>query len=149
MSFQIRDVCAQDRSRYVEMSQQFYNSDATLHPVPVEHFEQTFSLALSGNPYLRLLMIEYEQDVAGYALLAFTYSNEAGGMVVWLEELFILPAYRNLSLGAHFLQWVKQTYQQKAKRYRLELCSQNTGARRLYVRHDFTPLPYEQMTFDL
>ena len=149
MSFHVRDVCPQDRSCYIEMSRQFYQGDATLHPVPVEQFERTFTLALSNSPYLRLLFIEHEQTTAGYALLAFTYSNEAGGMVVWLEELFILPSFRNLSLGAHFLQWLKQTYQEKAKRYRLELCSQNTGARRLYMRHAFAPLPYEQMTFDL
>ncbi len=149
MSFHVRDICAEDYTDYIEMSQQFYQGDATLHAVPVEHFQRTFSLALSNSPYLRLLFIEHDRATAGYALLAFTYSNEAGGMVVWLEELFILPSHRNLSLGAHFLQWLKQTYQQKAKRYRLELCSQNTGARRLYTRHAFAPLPYEQMTFDL
>ena len=37
--------------------------------------------------------------MAGYALLAKTFSQEAGGLVVWLDEMYVRPAYRSKGLG--------------------------------------------------
>ena len=36
-----------DRKLYIEMAEEFYSSDAVLHPVPREYFEKTADEALS------------------------------------------------------------------------------------------------------
>ena len=36
-----------------------------------------------------------EGEIVGYLLTAKTYSREAGGLVLWLEEMYMRPAYRS------------------------------------------------------
>ena len=37
----IRKMTENDRKLYIEMAEEFYSSDAVLHPVPREYFEKT------------------------------------------------------------------------------------------------------------
>lgn len=41
------------------------------------------------SPYVAAYIAEHQGAPAGYGLVSLTYSNEAGGLVVWLEELYI------------------------------------------------------------
>ena len=36
--------------------------------------------------------VTIKKEIYGFALLALTYSNEAGGIVVWLEEIYVKPS---------------------------------------------------------
>lgn len=145
----IRDVRQEDYQEYLAMSRDFYSGGAALHPVPEENFKETFRRCLAGDPFCRLLMLEHEGKTAGYALLALTYSNEVGGLCVWVDEVFVKEDYRSCGLGRAFFAWLRQTYDSTAKRYRLEVCASNQGAARLYARLGFEPLAYEQMILDL
>lgn len=73
-----------------------------------------------------------------------TYSGEAGGLVVWLEELYIRESYRGAGLGGEFLQYMERQFPQAA-RFRLEAEADNAGAMRLYTRNGYEILPYIQM----
>ena len=145
----IRDLIEADRSCYYDMSRAFYSSCAVDHAIAPGHFVKTADLALAASPLVRVLMIEQDGKIAGYGLLSFTYSNEAGGMVVWLEELYILPQFQNLKLGTGFLQWVLDCYKNQVARFRLEVTPTNQGAARLYQKLGFTRLDYQQMVLDL
>ena len=144
----IRDVRQEDYQEYLAMSRDFYSGGAALHPVPEGNFKETFRRCLAGDPYCRLLMLEHEGKTAGYALLALTYSNEVGGLCVWVDEVFVKEEYRSCGLGRAFFAWLRKTYDSTAKRYRLEVCASNEGAARLYARLGFEPLAYEQMILD-
>ena len=85
------------------MSREFYQGDGVSHAVPEENFNKTFTLILQKNPYLEGWMIESQGRAAGYILLSFTYGNEAGGMIVLLEELYIRPEYQGQGLGTQAL----------------------------------------------
>jgi GNAT superfamily N-acetyltransferase len=76
-------------------------------------------------------------EPVGYGNLTFSYSTEAGGMVCWLEEIYLAPQARNRGLGGEYLAWVLKEYEDTAKRFRLEVCPANPEARRLYERHGF------------
>lgn len=138
----IRDFTARDRAAYIQMAKMFYCSDAVSHTVPEECFTRTFALCIKKSPYVRGLMLELEAAPAGFALLALTYSNEAGGLVVWIEELFLLPEHRGKGLGNALFGLVEESYQGKAVRYRLEVAKSNAAAIRMY--HS---LGYEEMSY--
>ena len=57
--------------------------------VDISHFENAFNYCLNDNPYARLFMIELDSKIVGYGNISLTYSIEAGGNVVFLEELYI------------------------------------------------------------
>ena len=145
----IRAMEQKDRQTYLRLSGQFYASEAVAHAVPEEHFQRTFAEMMRSNAYVLGYLLEEEGEAAGYALLARTFSAEAGGQVVWIEELYITPDFRGRGLGSAFLQYLEEHLPEGVTRLRLEIAPDNQGARSLYLRKGFTPLPYEQMVREL
>ena len=139
----IRRYEASDRRTVTEMLDEFYHSPAVLHPIPRAHFEKTLNAAEAGNPCVRLYLIENGGQTAGYALLALTFSNEAGGDVVWLDEIYIRPEFQGKGLGNEFFDFLEKEFA-SAARFRLEVEADNEGAVRLYERRGFRPLEYVQ-----
>ena len=139
----IRKITESDKSEYIEMVTKFYNSDAVLKPVPSENFEATFLELMRSDDYTEAFIIEFEGQTAGYALLAKTFSQEAGGVCIWIEELFIKPKFRGKGLGKQFFEFLFQN--RPAKRYRLEIEPENETAVALYLKKGFSFFEYGQM----
>jgi ribosomal protein S18 acetylase RimI-like enzyme len=142
----IRKISKQDRQQYLEMTKMFYHSEAVLHPVPIEHAQRTFEEMMRSEVYLRGYFLEVHSKVAGYALTARTFSQESGGIVVWLEELFILPEYRSQGLGRECLSFLEN--EEGISRIRLEVEPENKRAFDLYCRLGYRELPYLQLVKD-
>lgn len=144
----IRRYTPQNRKTVYEMFVEFYNSPAVLHNVDTQYFSNTLNQLDAGSPYTELFILEYEQSVVGYGLVALTYSNEVGGQVVWLEELYVREQYRSCGLGKQYFQFIFDNYP-AAKRFRLEVEPNNTRAISLYERLGFTNLNYLQYVRDI
>ena len=142
------DFCKEYEQDFYGMCRDFFSSPAVCHAISQTSMETTFQSALQGSPYLRGLILLEEDVVIGYVLLSFTYSNEVGGEVVWIEELYLKESYRGKGYGTAAIKWVIQEYQNHVKRFRLEVTAENTGAKKLYEQLGFTTLPYEQMVID-
>lgn len=140
----IRNLRLQDKQIYLALAAEFYASPAVLSPVPQSHFEATFSELMRSDVYAEGFLLEREGEAAGYALVAKTFSQEAGGLVVWLEELYIREAYRGRGLGREFFAFLEGRYP-TAKRFRLEAEEDNVRAIGLYRRIGYRILPYAQM----
>ena len=138
----VRPVENKDRSIFLELAAEFWNTPAVHAKIPLAYHERTFDLIMEGTPYVSAYLISYNEIVVGYGLLSFTYSNEAGGMVVWLEEIYIREAYRGRGLGNEYLRFVSDTYRETAAWLRLEISPENDRARELYKKHGYHPMPY-------
>lgn len=136
------------RDTFLEMAREFYHSDAVLKPVPDFYFENTLKECLHSDEYLLCYILEWEENMAGYALLSKSYSPEAGGPVLWVEEIYIRPAFRAHRIGSDFLTSLCQNPPAGVRRIRLEVEAENTRAIRLYERLGFQFLPYLQMVLD-
>ncbi|MDR0326499.1 MAG: GNAT family N-acetyltransferase [Oscillospiraceae bacterium] len=143
----IRDAIPSDRQTFISMVREFYSSGAVLKPIDPNYFEATFDAAMNQSPFVRILMIESDEKTIGYAILALTYSNEAGGMVVLIEEIQIDKAYRGGGHGGRLFDFIEQEYPD-AKRFRLEVCADNTKAIDLYKRLGYKVFDYVQMVKD-
>lgn len=143
----IRKYKKEDREITLVMMKEFYSSPAVLHRVSEENFMRTLDEAESDSPYMDIFILECQGQVAGYALTAYTYSNEAGGKVVWIDELYVLPTFQCKGLGREFLSYIKSSFGNFA-RIRLEVEESNDGATRLYRREGFESLNYRQYIID-
>lgn len=143
----IRKINENDRSVMLDMFDEFYHSPGVLHAVPKSHFERTLNEFYSGSPFIDCYIFEQDGKSAGYGQLSLTYSNEAGGICVWLEEIYVRPAFQGNGLGSEFLNFVKNEYK-NAARLRLEIEPDNDGARKLYKRMGFSELEYQSMIID-
>ena len=138
-----------DREEILAMMAEFYSTDAVLRAVPQSNFEKTWALLLSdGGRAVDAYLAEQDGKAVGYALLSLGWSNEAGGLTVWLEEIYIKPGFRGAGAGKQLIARMFHDYGERAVRFRLETEESNSGARRLYRSLGFHDLPYLQMVRD-
>lgn len=143
-----RKINKNDKEFYITSVKAFYSSDAVLHGIPDEYIIKTFEELMKSDVYAEAFIIEKDNQKAGYALVSKTFSQEAGGMVLWLEELYILSEFRSCGLGGEFLKFLKENSSDYAVRLRLELCQSNVRACEVYKRHGFEIFDYKQMVCD-
>ena len=139
----IRKITRFDRQEYLSMAKEFYASDAVLHNISEDNLTAAFEEMMRSDVYAEGFILESEKETAGYGLIAKTFSQEAGGMVVWLEELYLKPQYRSRGLGQEYFRYIMEHYE--AARFRLEVEEDNTRAKSLYHRLGFEMLDYLQM----
>ena len=89
----IRLFTPADRALFLAMSEEFYTSPAVSHDIPRSYHAPAFDEALKGELLIGV-MLESEGVPAGYALLQRTYSREAGGICLWIDEVYLRPAFR-------------------------------------------------------
>lgn len=143
----IRDVREEDREELFSMAKELYGGGACDHEVPESNFEATLQECLRSREYARTLMLEDETGIVGYFMMSFTWSNEVGGKVVLLEELFFKDSSRGKGYGTEVFAWAEREYPD-AKRFRLEAAPGNTKAIALYERLGYEGLNYYQMIKD-
>lgn len=144
----VRPMGPEDQDVFLTLAHDFYHSDAVLHPVPDRNHQATFEQIVGRSPYADGFIIEHEGRAAGYAITALTWSNEAGGLAAWLEELYIVPAFQGKGLGSEFFAFIQRHYGGKVSRLRLEVARDNAGAIGLYKRLGFQEFDYYQMVKD-
>ena len=143
----IRKITGNDRAVYLQMAHDFYHSEAVLHPVPDENLHVTFKEMLRSDAYLTGLIFEKDGKIAGYALLCKTWSQEAGGKTVWIDELYVLPEFQGQGIGHEFFFQLREI--EPAARYRLETEPDNLRAKKLYESMGFEELAYQQLVMDI
>ena len=141
----IREIKSDDKIDFIKMCMDFYNTDGVDHSIPVSNMEKTFNILMEGLDFAKAYVCEKNNKTVGYILLALTYSNEAGGMVVWLDEIYVKPEFRSQGIGSELIDFVIDKYKDNAARFRLEITESNMGAKKLYLSKGFTDLSYRQM----
>lgn len=141
----IRKFVPEDREDYIRFSTEFYNSSAVDKPVPREHFEQGFDEMMRSDVYVQGYMLVCDGNNVGYCVTMKTYSVEAGGITIWIDELFVLEEYRSIGLGRELFKYIEENGDKKLRRIRLEVELENGRAISLYKKMGFEPAPYDGM----
>lgn len=141
----IRKFVPEDREDYIRFSTEFYNSSAVDKPVPREHFEQGFDEMMRSDVYVQGYMLVCDGNNVGYCVTMKTYSVEAGGITIWIDELFVLEGYRSKGLGRELFKYIEENGDKKLRRIRLEVELENGRAISLYKKMGFEPAPYDGM----
>ena len=139
----IRMLTEKDAPHVLAMMQVFYASPAVLSNGSAEIFAADIAACVSDNPYLEGYVFEENGELWGYAMVAKSFSTEFGKPCIWIEDLYVKPAFRSRGAGSAFFAHIQQKY--PGCLFRLEVEKENEGAVHLYARMGFEELPYMEM----
>ena len=139
----IRKMKPSDENEVLAMMRPFYSSPAVFTNGSEAIFRRDFAECISDSPFLEGYILEDEDQILGYSMLAHSFSTELGKPCVWIEDIYLKPEARGKGLGTEFLTFVRKTYPQAI--LRLEVEEENTPAVSAYRKSGFASLPYLEM----
>jgi GNAT superfamily N-acetyltransferase len=87
----------------------------------------------SGQPFFHVLMAEWNDEAAGYALYFFNYSTFRGRPGLFLEDLFVRPQFRKKGIGkALLIHIAKIAVEKKCARFEWQVLDWNTPSIEFY-----------------
>lgn len=132
-------VCALMRALYAE-DPPASAPDPARFPVTVRHL-------LAHPDRGRIVLVLDADRLDGYGVLVPYWSNEFGGTVVFVDELYLVPAARGRGTGRRFLEWVEAGRPFGAVAAFLEVGRANDRARRLYESVGFRERTYATLAY--
>lgn len=138
-----------DAAIVLEMMKIFYNSPAIIHKASESILKKDIEDCINDIPFIEGYILEYNNIIAGYSMIAKSYSTEYGGICIWIEDLYIKPEYRSLGLGTHFFEFIDNKYKNSAVRFRLEVEANNKQAINVYKKCGYNKLSYIEMTKEI
>ena len=135
MSMSFRPIVETDFEEILSMMKVFYASDALLiHPQEAT-LRRTLTDVIGDDPFVQGFAFEYEGVLAGYGMIAKSYSTEAGGHCVWIEDIYVLPEFRGRGIGTTVLN---RCITETPTPLFLYVFKRNVGAIKLYSRTGFS-----------
>ena len=123
----------------VELCLELYREDPGPFPVDARHLRETLA-TLRREPWRgRAVVLDLGEQVVGYALLVAYWSNELGGELCAVDELFVARDLRGRGHGAALFDAIERgaVWPAPVVAVALGVTPGNTRARRLYERLGF------------
>src|SRR5213078_4207361 len=92
----------QHRAELVAMMHSLYAEDEADSPVDLSRFPRNVE-ELVGQPARgRIVLFSADDTLCGYALLIPYWSNELGGTLLFIDEIFVVEEARNRGIATRF-----------------------------------------------
>ena len=136
-SVKFRSFKQSDYSEFRGMCRALYREDPVDEKITDRKISRTVR-ELRKNPIRGRIIIFEEGDViVGYSILIFYWSNEFGGNLLHIDELYVKPRYRRRGVGTKFLHYVSQEFKGEIVGLQLEVTPSNTHAMAYYRKLGF------------
>jgi len=106
----LRDFEIKDKKDFYDMAALFYESGVADKIICREILHNTFNQCVNKSPFIRGVFICHDYLICGYALLTFTYSNEYGGLIMFIDELYVKEDFRTKGIASFFLSSIISEY---------------------------------------
>jgi len=106
--------------------------------------EESLSRTLFGTTrYAEVLLANDNDKPAGFALFFHNYSTFLGKPGIYVEDLFVRPAFRNRGIGAALMQYLAiLAIERGCGRFEWNVLTWNEDAMRFYTRLGAEPLDH-------
>jgi ribosomal protein S18 acetylase RimI-like enzyme len=132
-----------DEERVIALCLALYAEDPGTRPVLADDVRKTLR-ALRAEPARgRVVVLDAGGAVLGYAILAAYWSNELGGEVCHLDEIYVAPEARGRGCASELVRALigdGGPWGSVPAALQLEVTPANTRARSLYERLGFAPV---------
>jgi len=121
-----------DYKDITDMIHALYKEDPPGMPMSTEKITNTLNEFEKHPDKGTIMVLKNGPNVIGYSILANFWSNEFGGNVLIIDELYIKEVYRSQGIGTNFIKHLKDIKFANAVALQLEITSSNKRARKLY-----------------
>ncbi len=126
-------ITPSDISAITDMMETFYAIDG--YPMERELTIRNFHYFITHPEAGQAFIIRYNGVIAGYIIMNFLFSFEFGGIMAFLDELFISDSMRGKGIGKEAVAFVQQYAREKQlKMLFLEVEPHNVKAQELYKK---------------
>lgn len=140
---EILSMTNEHREKVLSMMRVFYASPAVATNGSEEIFRADVDACTGDNPYLSGFVFMQDGNLAGYAMIAKSFSTEYGVPCIWIEDIYLKPEFRNLGIGSKFFTFLEEQF--PGHLFRLEVEEDNLPAVHTYRKNGFTEMPYMEM----
>ena len=119
------------------------------HDIPIARADLEFAAdGILRVPERGFVLVAVQNGRAvGVACVSFSWTVERGGMVAWLDELYVVPSMREHGIGNELLgEAIAAAGATGCLTMELEVETSHARAEHLYRRHGFGDLPRRRWT---
>ena len=117
----------------VAMMRLLYEEDEAASVVDYSQIPSSVKHLVSSPSAGEVVLFRERSALRGYSLLIPYWSNEFGGTLLFIDELFVVPGFRNRGIGHAFFRYLEQRRPFEAVALALEVSPQNSPGNRLYA----------------
>ena len=119
------------------------------HDIPIARADVEFAadgiLRVPDRGFVLLAL--HQGDAVGVACVSYSWTVERGGMVAWLDELYVVPSLREHGIGNELLgKAIATAGASGCLTVELEVETSHARAEHLYRRHGFSDMPRRRWT---
>jgi len=132
METKFRKFSTSDKNIIAEMIIGLYTEDPSDKVVDTRKIEKTFDTLLNEPSRGTVMVFEKGEEIAGYSILINFWSNEFGGNILIIDELFVKVEFRSQGIASQFIQHLVETQFNNSVALQLEVTPDNHRALALY-----------------
>lgn len=119
------------------MIRRFYESDPNMGSITDEKIERTFTELATHPEKGAVYVLRRAGEIVGYSILVTFWSNEAGGTILDIDELFVEEQERGKGIATNFINYVIENRVADCVAVELGVIAGNERAQKLYERIGF------------
>lgn len=134
-----REYSDSDFAELSQMVMALYGEDNYGQPMSLDNISSTVD-ELTKRPELGGIYIFTVDDIiCGYSIVVNFWSNEYGGKLLIIDEMFVKSEFRCKQIGAGFFDFLDTVYGGTVKGMFLEVAEKNERAIKFYLKSGFAP----------
>ncbi len=134
-----RNFNADDLPELEQMVLVLYRKDAAAEAMSPRKIYRTVDELARHPEKGKIILFQAGEAVAGYAMLVYFWSNEYGGNIAIIDELYVKPAWRGQGIGSAFFSHLLAEEGDTLQGLLLEVTPANDRAYAFYTRLGFAP----------
>ena len=135
--FTVRKYQPSDYPEFEQMVFALYEEDDYGMTMTSEKVFRTVQELGTVNNRGSIFIFTAEEEIVGYAILIHYWSNEYGGHLVSIDEMYVKESWRNRGIGGSFIKLLETNAPEKTVGMSLEVAPENEKAIRFYQRMGF------------
>jgi ribosomal protein S18 acetylase RimI-like enzyme len=137
MKVEFRNFQQQDFLEVEKMIFDLYEEDVYGETITSEKIHNTVQELTKHPEKGKIIVFICHREIVGYAIVIFFWSNEFGGNIIHIDELYVNAAWRNRGIATQFFKDLSSYGQENTKALQLEVTPTNRRAFTYYRRLGF------------